>query len=227
MLAGHLAVGFVGKRIEPKLSLGTLILASLLPDVLWCIFMLAGIEHIQLKPGRGAANYFASADIAYSHSLLTGAIWGALFAAVYFARRRYVRGACILFAAVLSHWVLDVVAHRPDMPLSPGVGIVLGLRLWTSIPATLIVEGGFWLFAVILYARFTDPKSPAGVYAYWSVIALLTFASYNNIVGAPPPSPQAMGISSLIFFSLIVAWAYWMNRVRPVAQPSGCDGSKA
>jgi membrane-bound metal-dependent hydrolase YbcI (DUF457 family) len=218
MLVGHLAVGLVAKRITPKVSLGTLVLAAVLADLLWCVFLMAGIEHINIKPGRGAANYGEAYDIAYSHSLLMDAIWGALLAAAYFMRRRYPRGTWVIFAAVLSHWVLDFIAHRPDMPLAPGVDRHFGLGLWTSIPATIIIEGGFWLLAIILYVRATRPKNRAGRYAFWIVVVLLTLAWYNNISGPPPPNPSTMSISSLIFFSLIVAWAYWMNRLRPAHQ---------
>ncbi len=215
MLVGHLAVGFVAKRVEPKISLGTLVLAPMIADLLWCLFMIAGIEHVQFKPGMGAANYVAASDVAMSHSLLMDAIWAALFAAAYFLGRRDPREAWVLFAAVLSHWPLDFVSHRPDMPLAPGVPKYFGLGLWTSLPATLIVEGGFWLLAIVLYARGTRPLKRLGVYAFWIVIALLTLAWYNNVAGPPPPNPRTAPIASLIFFSLIVAWAYWMNRLRP------------
>jgi membrane-bound metal-dependent hydrolase YbcI (DUF457 family) len=215
MHVGHFAVGLLAKRVEPKLSLGTLVLAAMLSDFLWAIFLFAGIEHVRFKPGRGAANYADAYDIALSHSLLMDVVWGALLAAAYFLRRRYPRGALVLFIAVLSHWVLDVLAHRPDMSLAPGTDRFFGLGLWTSLPATIIVEGGFWLLAIILYARATRPKNRWGVYAFWSVVALLTLVWYNNITGPPPPSARVAGISSLIYFSLVVAWAYWMNRLRP------------
>ncbi len=215
MLVGHFAVGFVAKRVEPKLSLGTLVLAAMLADFLWGIFLLAGLEHVEFKPGMGAANYIAAFDVAWSHSLLMDAIWAALFAGAYLLRRRYPRGAWVIFMAVLSHWLLDFVAHKADMPLAPGRPGRFGLGLWTSIPATLIVEGGFWLLAIILYVRATHAKKRLGVYAFWIVIAFLTLAWYNNIAGPPPPNPHTAPIVSLIFFSLVVAWADWMNRLRP------------
>src|ERR1051326_8689483 len=214
MLVGHFAVGLMAKRFEPSISLGTLVLAAMLADLLWCVFLLAGIENVQLKPGMGAGNYFAAADIAMSHSLLMDMVWAGLLAAAYFWRHHYPRAAWILFGAVLSHWLLDWISHRPDMPLAPGSHALFGLGLWTSIPATVIVEGGFWLLAVILYARATHPKTRTGVYAYWSVVGLLTLAWYNNIAGPPPRNPQTVPIASFIFFSLVVGWAYRMNRVR-------------
>jgi cytochrome b len=76
------------------------------------------------------------------------------------------------------------------------------------------VEGGFWLFAIIIYARGAHPQKRAGAYAFWSVAALLTLIWYSNIAG-PPPDPHTMPVSSLILFTLVVAWAYWINQLRP------------
>jgi membrane-bound metal-dependent hydrolase YbcI (DUF457 family) len=145
MLVGHFAVGLAAKRIAPAVSLGTLVLAAMLADLLWCVFLIAGIEHEQFKPGMGAANYFQASDMALSHSLLMDGVWATLLAAAWFLRRRSPRGAWVLFGAVMSHWVLDWIAHRPDMPLAPGSRGRFGLGLWTSIPATVMIEGGFWL----------------------------------------------------------------------------------
>ncbi len=214
MLVGHFAAALAAKRVEPAISLGTLVLASMLADLLWCVFMIAGIEQVQFKPGMGAANYFGASNIAMSHSLIMDAVWAGLFTAVYFLSRRYPRGALVLFAIVLSHWLLDWISHRPDMPLAPGVHRYFGLGLWTSIPAAVAVEGVFWLLAVIVYFRATQARKRAGVYAYWAGVGVLTLAWYNNLVGPPPRDPVMAPIVTFIFFSLAVAWAYWMNRVR-------------
>ncbi|HLK68020.1 MAG TPA: metal-dependent hydrolase [Bryobacteraceae bacterium] len=214
MLVGHFAVGLAAKRIQPAISAGTLLLAAMFADLLWCFLMLAGIEHVQFKPGLGVANYFVASDIVFSHSLLMDALWAGLLAAAYYWKRRNPLASWVIAGAVLSHWLLDWISHRPDMPLSPGLHRYFGLGLWGSIPASLIVEGGFWAFAVILYARATRPKGRVGVYAYWGVVAILTLAWYNNLAGPPPPNPHTAPIASLIFFSLTVAWAYWMNKVR-------------
>jgi hypothetical protein len=215
VFVGHVAAGLVAKRVEPRISLGTAVLAAMLSDLLWGMCLAAGIEHVHFKPGVGAANYLVASDIALSHSLLMNAIWAAALASAYYLLRRYPRGAWVLFFAVLSHWLLDFVSHRPDMPLAPGVHRYFGLGLWASIPATLLVEGGFWLATLILYARATRAKNRVGVYGFWSVVVLLTLAWYNNIAGPPPPNPSSAGVMSLIFFSALVAWAYWMNRLRP------------
>lgn len=214
MLVGHLAVGLVAKRIEPKVSLGTWVLAALLPDLIAFPLLIAGIEHFDPVPGA-TLNRTIGRDIVYSHSLLMDVVWGGLFAGAYFMRRRYPRGAWLLFGVVVSHWFLDLVSHRPDIALAPGVNKVFGLGLWNSLPATLIVEGGFWVLAVILYVRATRARNWAGVYVFWIGVLLLTLIWYSNIHAGMDPNPVKAGVGGLIAFSLVVAWAFWINRLRP------------
>jgi len=222
MFTGHLAVGFAAKRIEPKISLGTWMLAAMLADLLLFPLLIAGVERVTLQPGV-TTNRVVGVNIAYSHSLLMDVLWGVLFALAYYLYQRYFRGAWLLFAAVLSHWVLDVVSHRPDMPIAPGVSTTIGLGLWNSIPATLAVEGGLWLIALILYVRFTPLVTRVRRIVFWIAVVFLTFAWYGNIKGGMDPNPVRAGVGGLIFFSLMVVWAYWIDHRRPAY--SGLSGS--
>jgi hypothetical protein len=223
MLVGHFAVAFVVKHVEPKLSLGTLTIAVLLADGVAFALMFVGIEGFHVV-ARGATSFNASvaADLRYSHSLAIDLLLAAISAAGYFAMRRDRRGAALIFAAVLSHWPLDAISHPPDMALAPGVPPYVGLGLWSSIPATLIVEGVPWAIAVMAYVRATRAKSMLDLGVFWLVVGFVTLAWYGNVRGpSVPPSPRAMAISSSIFFGLVVAWAYWMNRVRAaIRQPA-------
>ena len=218
MLTGHLAIGFIGKRAEPKLSLGTLMFACLLSDLLWCVLMLAGIEHIRVKPGimvspsMRALDVLEASEISYSHSLLMTAVWGGLLALLYFSRRRNLRASWVLFAAVLSHWFQDLISHPPDMPLLPGAGQQLfGFGLWNSIPATLAIEGSLWLVGILVYFRNVRPHSRGGLYVFWIGILILTAAWIGNISGPPPADISTIGFSSLTFFLLTIGWGYWVN----------------
>lgn len=214
MLVGHFAVGFAAKTVEAKISLGTLTLGAMLADLLWCVFMLAGLEHAAIKPGeRGAANYFVMADVPLSHSLLMNVVWGLVAAGLFFVWRKRARGAMLLFGAVLSHWVLDFISHRPDMPIGPGLPGRYGLGLWGSVPATLVVEGGAWLIAVALYLRSTRSNSRIGLVGLWTGIALLSFIWYDNVAGLPH-APRPDPLATFFVFSLFIAWTYWMNRAR-------------
>jgi len=215
MLVGHYAVALAAKSVEPKVDLGTLVLAAMSPDLAWGLFMILGIEHVRFTLEMGAGNYFHATNIALSHSLLMNTIWAALLAGAYGFRKHYLRGALFVFMASLSHWPLDVISHRQDMPLTPGVTKYYGFGLWTSIPATLILEGGLWLSAIILYTRNTHAKNQLGNYVFWSGVAVLSLLWWSNIAGPPPRNLRIARVASLAIFSISVAWAYWVNRLRP------------
>jgi hypothetical protein len=212
MVVGHFAAAMVAKRFEPGISLGTAALAAMLADFVAFVLLIAGAER-----------FTPSTFIPYSHSLATLAIWGAAFAGWYCLRRRNARAAWILFALVMSHWVLDAISHPryvPDMALVPGAGPLVGLGLWGSLPATLAVEGGFWIVALTAYVRATRGSTWAGRYVFWMVAALLTLIWVGNIRRGVDPNPVRAGIGGLMVFGLMVGWTYWMNRARPVDVPS-------
>jgi membrane-bound metal-dependent hydrolase YbcI (DUF457 family) len=216
VFVGHFAIGFATKPMAPRVSLAALILAAVLSDVLWILFFVAGIEEVRIQPGIMVANSLNLVYIPFSHSLLMDAVWGGLFAALYFIWRKDARGAAVLFVAVISHWFLDFAVHRPDMPLVPGSDLRFGLGLWNSIAGTFVVEGALWLGAVIAYARATRPKGRAGVYGLWIMIVLLTTLWLVSLRGDPPPSLSALAVVNTVFFAVVLAWASWMNRSRSV-----------
>lgn len=214
MLVGHLAVGLAAKKAEPHLSLGTYVGAALLADLLFFGLWLGGVERAEIGTGRGAAAYWHAIDIGWSHSLVTGVAGAALAALLTIAVHRQTRAAAFVALAVASHWVLDVISHVPDMPLVPQGGITIGMALWSSLPLTLALEGGAWLAALAVYSISFPARSTLGLHGFWGVAALLTLAWYNNVAGAPPADARSAPVASLVFFSGIVLWAYWVDRLR-------------
>jgi hypothetical protein len=67
---GHYAVALGAKRIAPRVSLGTLILAAQLADLLWPAFLLMGLEHVSIEPGITAASPLNFTDYPITHSLV-------------------------------------------------------------------------------------------------------------------------------------------------------------
>jgi membrane-bound metal-dependent hydrolase YbcI (DUF457 family) len=134
MFIGHFGVALAGKRAAPKTSLGTLILAAQFLDLLWPVFLLLGIEHVEIAPGITRVSAMNFTDYPISHSLLMALVWSALVGGVYYGLRRDRRAAWVVAALVLSHWVLDFIVHRPDLPLWPGGQARAGLGLWNSWP---------------------------------------------------------------------------------------------
>jgi hypothetical protein len=218
MLVGHYSLALIGKRVEPRLSLWTTMLAAMLADFLWCVFLIAGIEEVRMKPGLTISSGMRAIDvveasrIALSHSLATDIVWAAIFAGLFSVWRRNGTGARILFALVISHWLLDFVSHPPDMPLVPGIDRHFGLGLWTSFRATLVVEGFMWLLAVVVYVSGIQSRRSAK-FVFFGGVAFLTLAWLGNIAGPPPSNLHIIGFSSLTFFTLTVVWASLVDRL--------------
>ncbi|MGA9407599.1 MAG: hypothetical protein WBW71_10745, partial [Bacteroidota bacterium] len=205
MFIGHFAVALGAKKAAPKVSLGTLIMAAQFVDLLWPIFLLIGVEHVRISPGDTAYTPLAFYDYPVSHSLLTGIGWAIIFGAVYYAVRRSARNALILAGCVISHWFLDLIVHRPDLPIVPGMKTYVGLGLWNSVPATVIVEGALFVVGIVLYLRSTAPIDRTGKYSFWSFIVFLVFVAIGNIVGGPPPNVTALAIVAMSVW-LLVLW---------------------
>ena len=152
MFIGHFAVGFAAKRAAPRLSLAVLFAAAQFADLLWPVLVALGIEQVRIQPGITAFTPLDFISYPYSHSLLLLCVWGAVFGAICAAVVRDRRVWFVVFALVVSHWVLDWITHRPDMPLYPGSAKV-GLGLWNSIPGTIVVEVAMFILGVWIYAR--------------------------------------------------------------------------
>ncbi len=214
MFIGHFAVGFASKRIAPKASLAPLLAAPLLADLLWPIFLLLGLERVEITGGGNPFLTLTFIAYPWSHSLVMGIAWGALFGAVYYLITRYQRGAWVIALAVISHWVLDVATHVPDMPLAPGSSLRVGLGLWHSVPATVAVESALFIAGVWLYARTTAPRDAMGRYGWWGLVALTVVAYLASLSGSTPPSVTAMAWTALIASLVTVVWAWWADRHR-------------
>jgi membrane-bound metal-dependent hydrolase YbcI (DUF457 family) len=146
MFIGHFAVGFASKRFAPRSSEAVLLAAPLLADMLWPVFLLLGWEQVRIDPGITRYTPLDFVSYPWSHSLLMLCVWATVFGGIYYAITRYRAGVIAIWIGVVSHWVLDWVTHRPDMPLYPG-GALYGLGLWNSIAGTMLVE--FLMFGVV------------------------------------------------------------------------------
>lgn len=215
MFIGHFAIGLAAKRVAPKVSLGTLVLSVQLLDLIWPIFLILGIEHVRIDPGNTAFTPLDFYDYPISHSLVTAIGWGALLGTVYFLVRRYVLGAWVLAAGVVSHWVLDVVSHRADMPLVPGLPVFVGLGLWNSIPASIVFEASLFVVGVVIYARTTTAADWKGRVAFWALVAFLATFWLLAPFSPPPPNAKAAGWASLLQW-IFVPWGYGIERHRSV-----------
>ena len=213
MFLGHFGFGLAAKRIDSKPSLGTLFLASQFIDLLWPLFLLIGLEKVRIDLGNTA---FTPLDFYYypfSHSFFAVLLWALLFGTIYFMLKKRLGTAILLGGLVLSHWILDLVTHRPDLPLFPWSEVKVGLGLWNSIEMTLVVEGLIFLIGAYLYFRVTKTENLSGTIGFWCLLAFLVLVYLLNILGPPPPSTEPIAIVGMSQW-LLIAWGYWIDRNR-------------
>ena len=216
MFIGHNAVGFASKRAAPRTSLGWLMAAPQLLDLIWPILLVLGVEHVRIAPGNTRFTPLDFYDYPWSHSLLMSIVWGALFALAYFAKTRYAAGATTLFIGVVSHWLFDFFTHRADMPLYPG-GPRVGLGLWNHPAATVIVEAILFAIGIAIYLRTTRARDKTGVYALWSLIVFLVIIYIAAAKGPPPPDVKTLAVTAFAAY-LFPLWAMWIDRHREVVR---------
>jgi len=220
MFIGHYGVGFAAKKISfnekksnEKPSLGTFFLAAQFLDVLWPVFLGLGIEKVLIDP---AGKPFQSLHFIYypfSHSLTSTLIWAILFSLIYYAFRKNIKYSVVLGLVVLSHWILDLISHFPDLQLIPGNNLRVGLSLWNSLPLTIIVEGLIFLGGAYFYITSTKAINKKGQILLWALLFFLSLTYTMDIIGPPPPSVTAITLSGFSQW-LIIAWGYWIDRNR-------------
>ena len=150
MFIGHFGVALVLKKADRNISLGYLFLAAQFADILWASLVLLDIEKAATVPGITAASPLDLIYYPFSHSLVFSLFWGGIAYMTYriAAMRRGSRdhnAAIILGLAVMSHFFLDFVTHRPDLPLFINSldTYKIGLGLWNYLVPSVIVKPDF------------------------------------------------------------------------------------
>ena len=217
MFIGHYALGLAAKRVAPRTSLGTLLAAPTLADLLWPVFLLSGWEEARMVPGPNPFLTLWLDSIPVSHSLAALSAWGLLFGYLYRKRTGYARGAVVVGLLVLSHWVLDVVTHRPDMPLYPG-SVNLGLGLWNSVAGTLIIEGLLYVACVVIYLQTTRARDRVGSWGFWALNVALLGPYVATLFAPAPENMTAVALFGIVFGWLYVLFGWWVDKHRELRQ---------
>lgn len=212
MFAGHMSVALAAKVAEPKAPLGALVAASFGIDLLWPILLLAGAESVSIEPGATAFTPLSFDAYPWSHSLVMVLLWSMLAWGLARALGRDGRAAFVIGAVVVSHWVLDFVTHRPDLPLWPG-GPLVGLGLWNSILGTFLVEGLLFIGAAVLYAKRFPARDGLGRAGLAALVGLVALIWASGPFSPPPPSAVAIGVVGLGLW-IFPFWAWRIERHR-------------
>jgi hypothetical protein len=214
MFVGHLAVAFGAKTVTPRIPLGWLVAAAFGLDLIWPLFLLAGLEHVRIDPGNTAFTPLAFDDYPWSHSLMMAVVWG-LIAGVLAASRlknHKLAGGSMIAAVAVSHWILDFMTHRPDLPLWPG-GPMAGWGLWNSVAATFLVEGLMFVIAIAAYRQRFRSSDRVGRWAFAALIVFTGLIWASGPWSPPPPSASAVAVVALAMW-LFPFWAAWIERHR-------------
>jgi hypothetical protein len=208
-------VSFAAKRVAPRIPLWALFIAVQLLDVFWAPFILLGIEKASIVPGITASNPFDLYYMPYTHSLLAAVLWsvGALLVCRLVASQDLgQRAAFVVAVAVFSHWLLDLMVHRPDLPLYDDTAKV-GLGLW-NLPAIAfaleagLLFGGMWLY----FGRASAPRLRMVVFG----LVMLVIQVYV-FFGPPPASDDAAALTALASYAVFAAIVARLERADRVA----------
>ena len=218
MFIGHFAVAFAVKRAAPRTSLGVTFAAAQLVDMLWPIFLLLGWEQVRIAPNANPFLTLEFTSYPWSHSLAMAIVWGVLFAAAYGLMRKRPRDAAILGVLVVSHWLLDWVVHRPDLPLFPGDRDLHGMGLWNSLAGSLTLELAIFILGILIFLASSSARDRIGTIGFWVLVAFLAASYFAATFGPLPPSTTAVASTALIGW-LIFAFAGWIDRHRRPTSP--------
>jgi hypothetical protein len=216
MFVGHYGVSFATKSVEKTIPLWVLFIAVQLLDVFWGVFVPLGIEKVRIVPGFTASNPLDLYYMPYTHSLVAAVFWSAGATIAYRAIRRTGasnRAAALVGLAVFSHWVLDLVVHRPDLPLYDNT-LKMGLGLWNYRWPAFLLEAAILFGGVLLYARSTTAKTVLGRWGVPVFGVVMLSVQAGAFFGPPPAAPWVAGVEALVLYALFAAVAGRLERAR-------------
>lgn len=220
MFTGHYSASFAGRAADKRIPLWLLFLAVQWIDALWSIFVLLGIEKVRIVPGITASNALDLYYMPYTHSLLGVLCWSAVAYVVcqMAPSRRGVRTGLILAAAVFSHWILDLIVHRPDLALYDSVG-KMGFGLWNYRGAAFALEMGvLFCGAAALYRTAVHKVRVVGFAVFLAALQV-----FGTFFFPPPPSDHAAAMTALVSYIVLALVAWWVDRGEPRSGSSRID----
>ena len=218
MFVGHYSVAFALKSEQNKIPLWVLFVAVQLLDFIWAPLVLLGIEKMRITPGITAANPLDLYYMPYTHSLIGALVWSALAFLVYkVASRTKVGAALIVALAVFSHWILDLIVHRPDLAIYDDT-LKVGFGLWNYRGLEFGLEVAILVAGIIIYLKRNVVRSVVRKYSLIIFgVLLILIQTGNTFVSRPLSSDHAVAITALISYTLFTAVAFLLEKKRKEA----------
>ncbi len=215
MFAGHIGVALAIGRIERGVNVGVFIAAALLLDFLLWLFVLLGWESVTI-PENFASTHQPEFSFPYSHGLIASVVWSVLAGVTAFAfysrLNRKWRAAALIAVAVLSHWLLDALVHRPELLLAGFASSLVGLGLWNNMALALTLEGAILVVGLYLFVSGTNVARSKSIALVVLSFVVMIFTAVGMTVAPAPPSAVAMAGSSLGTLAVVCGLAYWSGR---------------
>ena len=219
MFVGHYGVAFAVKTPRNKIPLWVLFVAVQLLDFLWAPFVLLGIEKVRFVPGITATNALDLYYMPYTHSLIGALFWSAVAFAIYKIGWRNIASnsaALLVGFAVFSHWLLDLIVHRPDLPVYDDT-LKVGFGLWNYRGIEFVLEIGILLLGAVLYLKRNRAIArKIGIIIF--VVALVLIQASNTFLRRPPTSGRAFAITALVFYTVFAVVAFFLEKRRSLQQ---------
>ncbi len=209
MLVGHYAPAFIIKSLQPKLPLWLLLIAVQLVDIAWTLFIFIGVEKVRIIPYFTASNPLDLYYMPYTHSLFAALLWalGSLLAYRFIPHIKPWILAIWLGVAVLSHWLLDLLVHTPDLPLI-GDSHKVGLGLWNHPYIALALELGLICLSALFLSNRLFQNNHASKVRVLVLCIVLSVTQIYSLFGPIPTTPQALSMTMLSLY-LICAGLAW------------------
>ena len=220
MFIGHYGPAFGAKAAVKQIPLWVLFIAVQWMDVVWSLFVLTGVEKVRIVPGFTEGSPLDLYYMPYTHGLVGALVLSALLGAIvaFFMRENKRAVFFIVAACVFSHWILDLVVHKPDLWIYDDVKVGFGLWrwIWISLPLELLtLVVGAWF-----YARYV-PARAYGNLVLWLFVALMAALEVYGAFGRAPGSPQAEAQTALLAYGVLalIAGLVDLTRVSALQSP--------
>ncbi|MBK9588458.1 MAG: hypothetical protein IPO50_07740 [Sphingomonadales bacterium] len=214
MFVGHYSAALVAAAHPKAPRLGTLFVAAQLMDLGFFTFVLTGTEHMRLTPGFTVMNNMDLYDMPLTHSLLGAGGLALMFGIAVALWLRSAMAGAIAGTVVVSHWVLDLLVHVPDLTLA-GSPPKLGLGLWNCPAIEMPLEIGLLFASAWLFARAKRPQK-------WRLAVLLAvllaFQAFNWFAPQPTELDASQSILGLVAYLIAAAVAWWVAKDRSDVQ---------
>ena len=208
MFIGHWAPALVAASRRKSAGIGTLFIAAQLVDWAFFALLLGGFEKMRFTPGISAMNPMDLYSMPYTHSLLGTLVFAGLFAWLLWGIHRDRMVALIGGAVVLSHWLLDLLVHVPDLTLW-GQPPKLGLGLWNYPAIAIPLELGITAAALWLY---WDRRRPGFSKVAMLGLTLLLLQVINWLAPTEPDVTSGVSVLAFSAYALATLTAWWVGK---------------